>query len=770
MQPTFVVFVLTMAAVAHASSPVAKTDANGLRAAVVMEQPAPSGNARFTPLAQGGDSSLWNALGPFGGDIADVAVSPVQPNVVLAGLAPSSGGGGTLFRSTDAGDTWVAVADLDGISVLDIEFAPDGTVYVGSADSIWRSLDDGVSWTQFNLSIGINDTVYEVALDPNNTQVLWIGIADHLGSQPVNVMRSTNGGASWADVTPPIGAPISCRGIGIDFDNSNNVAACFGGAFGGGRVWVSTNGGVSWVNRSAGLPNRPMSDIVFGGGNLLVAGGLAFGSQDVGLYSSDNLGANWTPLHDGSWPNLIINDIEFKPDDPEVIYVASGGDGVFRSIDGGGTWSFSVGGTSSITTNSVRFTPGDTDRLFLGASSVAVLRSTDSGANFEQASVGIGALNVESVASNPFDPDELAIAFSGLNDGGVFTSLDGGREWALASLPGTRFNFVSFAPDGTLYAISDGPSSLAPEGLYRRDAKGDWEGIGPDQGSLFESQLGTIEFSLNDTDLIFAGGSDFGVAGFEPTIWRTADNGESWTKVFEGPIDNDDITDIAFVQDGSDLILLATFTSFGEVQNGGVRRSTDGGMNWSLSNTGLPFGAQGEELVALPSEVNTFFLADSDLGAGGVYQTTDAGMTWANTGFVDRVNGIVIDPADEDVLYISQPNVTTRAQMSTDGGQTFTPFNNGLDEAGFVRGIGSAGGSCPSVLLATTTGAYAVSIAMVDGDADGDSDVDLLDYEGFNDCLGQSAVAPCCVFDFNADGSITWSDFAEFQIIFTGAG
>ena len=69
---------------------------------------------------------------------------------------------------------------------------------------------------------------------------------------------------------------------------------------------------------------------------------------------------------------------------------------------------------------------------------------------------------VFSVDANPNDPQELAIAFQGLNDGGVQTSANGGLTWSNEPVPPTRYDTVRFAPDGTLYAISDGPSSVAP--------------------------------------------------------------------------------------------------------------------------------------------------------------------------------------------------------------------------------------------------------------------------------------------------------------------
>ena len=75
--------------------------------------------------------------------------------------------------------------------------------YLGTQDSVRKSTDGGLSWVTLNLGIGANDQVFDVAIDPSDPSILWAGIADAAGSQPVNVMRSTDGGGTWTNRTPP---------------------------------------------------------------------------------------------------------------------------------------------------------------------------------------------------------------------------------------------------------------------------------------------------------------------------------------------------------------------------------------------------------------------------------------------------------------------------------------------------------------------------------------------------------------------------------------
>ena len=76
----------------------------------------------------------WSSLGPPGGDVFDAAASTTDPSIALAGIAPDGSFGGTLYRSTDAGNTWSQVLPLNGTSVFDIEFEADGTAYIGTQD------------------------------------------------------------------------------------------------------------------------------------------------------------------------------------------------------------------------------------------------------------------------------------------------------------------------------------------------------------------------------------------------------------------------------------------------------------------------------------------------------------------------------------------------------------------------------------------------------------------------------------------------------------
>ena len=657
-------------------------------------------------------TATWVSLGPPGGDVFDAAVSTIDSNIALAGLAPGGSFGGTLYRSSDGGNTWSETQALDGTSVFEIEFAPDGTVYLGTQNSVRKSTDGGLSWATLNLGIGPNDQVFDVTIDPSDPSILWAGVADASGAQAVNVVRSTDSGATWNNRTPPHAKPMSGRAIAVDPTDSNTVIAVFGGDFGGGEAWVTTDGGDSWVDRSAGLPGNPLNAVVYDGTRLLVGGGLLFGSQFVGLYESPDLGVTWTPLHNGTWPVLVVEDIAVDPGNADRIFVAIDGGGVNRTTDGGATWQIGVGNSQSLAGRSIRFRPGDSQELFLGTSSLAVYRSTDGGDTFVQSSEGISELDLFSIDANPLNPADIAVAFQGQNNGGVFSSTDSGTTWLLESAPPTRYSNVRFAPDGTLYAISSGPSSVAQEGLYRRENNGSWTPLGPDQGPLYESDLNTTRFSLNNADLILLGGADFGVAGFEGTIWRSTDAGVSWTKVFEsaaGTIER--VTDLEIIEDGTDQNMVAAWNSESGDNIGGALRSTDNGASWFDSSSGLPGFFRGPRLCASPTNPLSLFVSASlSFQSGGLFRTTDGGVSWASTGWTGNqtVGDVACHPVDDQTFFVTQLSGGDAVLRSQDGGVTFTPFADGLENVPAPVELAFAGNS--KLLLASGKGSYATNL------------------------------------------------------------
>lgn len=167
---TFLLLIGSAAAAGDANE-AAMLDDQGHRAA----QPAMPPPAGSMPRAAA-TAAAWGALGPYGGAVADVAASPGAPGVLLAGISTPEGGG-ALYRSTDNGINWTRQPFPSGVGVNDIEFAADGSVYIGTYGGIFRSVDQGQCWSLVDLGIGQLQSVLDVLLVPSQPQTLWVALS-----------------------------------------------------------------------------------------------------------------------------------------------------------------------------------------------------------------------------------------------------------------------------------------------------------------------------------------------------------------------------------------------------------------------------------------------------------------------------------------------------------------------------------------------------------------------------------------------------------------
>ncbi|MCX6270268.1 MAG: YCF48-related protein [Bacteroidetes bacterium] len=639
------------------------------------------GNGSYTELPAAGNS--WHPIGPFGGDITDMAADPINPDRIFAV-------GGFPYVSEDGGNSWTvlnALASLSSSSVNAIESASNGLMIATSpalAGKILRSTDGGISWQTRNIPVNTTGTC--VAMDPNDTNTIYVGLTSILGSVANRVIvKSTDGGLSWTAIDMTASLPVgnTVVDICVDPDNSQYVFAIGRSGFSDALVVGSTDGGGNWEDRSYGLPvGKPYNHIVMAGGKVYVAGGQLYGSQNMGVYESTNLGILWSNIS-GSFPNKVSNALLINPVDHNMMYVATEGDGIYSTSDGGVTWNYSATGAGDNgAARTLLFRPGSTDIIYAGFLSIAVCKSSDAGSSWVYSNNGIATLTIDDIEVDVNDPSRIILGFEAENSGGCYLSADTGTTWTLiAGLPATRFSKVTFGSDGTMYAWSNGPTSIGQEGLYKSMDNGlTWYNMGPNIGNYFETEIWALAASLTNPNLLFIGGNNFGNNGWASMIYRTTDGGQTWVNVYQGSPDNSESFRYLFIAPGTgDQQVYACFKN--EIL-GGILKSNDGGTTWNSISSGLPsnekwFGA----LVSNPDDPTTLLAGLGGYGNHGrIFISEDTGSTWSpsslSLGTYSRICDMAISPQNSDVIYAatSQDGV----MISTDGGHSWDPSNDGL--------------------------------------------------------------------------------------------
>ena len=220
-----------------------------------------------------------------------------------------------------------------------------------------------------------------------------------------------------------------------------------------------------------------------------------------GLFRSSDGGKTWQAAELGGQDAMNL-----ARGGKEVVW-AAGHNVLARSLDGGATWeNVRPSGLPGLDVHGFAVDPRDTKTLYAAIAGQGLYRSTDGGSSFSPVSREVGP----GVFALAVTPDGRLLAGEGRQ--GLMVSTDGGRSWRLglqASLVGLALN-----PGDPQRILATGPGVL-----LSTDGGRSWR-----QVLELEEGAGPVAWSKSDPSLAY-------VVGFDRTLYRTADGGESWRPV-----------------------------------------------------------------------------------------------------------------------------------------------------------------------------------------------------------------------------------------------
>lgn len=432
----------------------------------------------------------------------------------------------------------------------------------------------------------------------------------------------------------------------------------------------------------------------FRGGRAEAAAGIPgdpntyyFGSAAGGVWKTTNAGATWTPIFDRE-PVASIGAIAIAPGNPNLIYVGTGekclrndisfGDGVYKSSDGGQTWT-NVGLKDSQHIAAVLIDPRDTNVVYVAAEGHAsgpneergVYKSTDAGASWKKILYVDARTGAAELILDPNNPSTLYAAMdeqrrdaytmvSGGPGSGLYKSTDGGANWK--KVEGRGFPEGILGRIGVALAASDPNRVYAvveakENALYRsNDAGQSWQMVNNDPAWVRPWYQNHVYVDPKDPDSVYM---------LYLNVFRSTDGGAHFTSLGVPHSDDHDL----WIDPTNPKRMI-------EADDGGATITTDGGTTWTPENnqpTAQFYHA------ATDNEVNyRIYGSQQDSGSVSVMSRTDNGSIgegdWHPVGGGES-GYIWPDPRDSHIVFAGDHNGHfTRWDGHTGQSQNIAPY------------------------------------------------------------------------------------------------
>ena len=384
----------------------------------------------------------WESTGPEGGDLNALVQSPTNASELwsLSGTNPTQ-----VVHSTDAGLNWEIQSSFTSGTPYDLIITADGNLVAVGSSRTWHSTNGGESWAMHSQT---NTYYYDAVAHPTNAGELFCAGYKYDGSWKMVFLHSTNNGISFTSTFMPITATYS-YGRCITVSQSDPSIILVGGygytstdATYEPAVFRSTNGGATFTNVT---PAAATSDYYFYGLSINPTNpDLMLSGSMYNMYRSTNGGNSWTNVG-SQYYNFRM---AFSQADNNLIF-AGGSNRGYRSTNGGVSWSSMTTGLSGSDIQWVVPSWDNVSNVYT-TSSAGFFRSTNGGNSWATSNSGLAVGKVLAMA------ESQGWMFMNIEDMGVYKApLTGSMNWEEVTTPLACGDFCDICADGagTLLAL-----------------------------------------------------------------------------------------------------------------------------------------------------------------------------------------------------------------------------------------------------------------------------------------------------------------------------
>lgn len=629
----------------------------------VMSAAAPIEPVSYLPFISRPVPPAW--IGPEGGKIISLVVDPKSPDTLYAGTD-----GTGVFKTTNGGTSWYPVnIGLGNTRILSLGIDPlqPNTVYAGTyRGKLYKSFNGGQSW--FLSSVGIQDEaiVYAIAIDPVNPSQLYIatrGISNN-GEAPWNgiIYRSVDSGASWQIALNNVPGPDQqdwAYALAVNPISPNSVFAAMHES----GIWRSDDFGFEWYPKNGDLLEYSTRDIVFDPHHMPVyayAGFWHTGGNASNVLKSTDAGLNWAPTDtsmygvkvfrltvdpiqadtiyvatmssqgvmkskDGgtTWlpsglANQVIWNVVINPQNSQVVYSGTDGDGVYKSTDAGSSWVHAQTGFKNVSATGVVTLPGDPNTLYVSTLWTGVRKTTNYGASWSDYNLNLNDRTIHGLVQHPTNPN-LVYALG--DSGGLYsTNISLGNGWTVLNtgLPVITAPVLAFGKDHPFTASLTVDDEVSDALLQPNSA----------QASTLYSPLLCMTFAPSNSNIVYLGTSGNGV-------YKSNNGALNWSPV---GLAGFRILSLAVDPLNPNLVYAATDVP------GSAKVSRDGGVTWD----DIPIETLNVYSLAFSSSSPATLYAGTN---DGLYQWIE-GVGWLYRGLAGKkVTVVATKPSFPGIVY-----------------------------------------------------------------------------------------------------------------------